>query len=523
MIRTPINKTHTIKPTQWFYWGTIAAFGLVHAIIYSFFPYSCDDYWYMMPIADYCKGIDTSFPANELWDLWIDHYKTDNIRFANVVFSLFLLVPKAIPSILSGLFVGAMLWQSSLLAGISQRNPLLLTLLATMITFMLPWYEEMFTLCFAFNYVWASALAMMVALMFWSGDKRHGVIISGIAGLLLGTWHEGFAVPLLVGFSAYIVLNRREINSSRVAIMAGMIIGLLWLASAPGLQQNLGYKTTKVTIEMALGKLALYHFPFWILAITLIIAATKKHSRQLLKDPLLLSFTAICATGMALNLSTDVGVRTGWTGYMFGIIANVYLWHKIKPAVYNNTKSTIKKILIAALAALLATHYAVVIYYSIKIRIENDFVLEEYKKSVDGTVFADVTYDYQASPIAWKKPYFEIFSYTWVTYWIDQYHGYAGKRLKVIPTCLRDADVIKGEKVSGDNPFWEYNGYLYSPADAAISYGDIYEIDFGPTKKRIELTPFPFKTSSGANYHFVFPQRATVHLWFGEIKSINRL
>ena len=107
----------------------------------------------------------------------------------------------------------------------------------------------------------------------------------------------------------------------------------------------------------------------------------------------------------------------------------------------------LKRIITVAVALFLLAHYIVVVYYSINIRAEFDKVMVEYEKSPDGLVFADVTYDYQASPLAWKKPYFEIFTYDWVMYWKDKFYNDCNKQMRVIPTCLRKADELKGNHI----------------------------------------------------------------------------
>ena len=85
---------------QSFFWGVLFLFALAHIIIYVLMPYTCDDYWYMTALADYCKGVDTSFPGDALWNCWYDHYTTDNIRLSNVVFTLTLLL--LVPELIDG-------------------------------------------------------------------------------------------------------------------------------------------------------------------------------------------------------------------------------------------------------------------------------------------------------------------------------------------------------------------------------------------------------------------------------------
>ncbi len=508
---------------QIFFWGAVFVFTLIHIIIYVLMPYTCDDYWYMIPLREYCMGIDSTFPSEALWECWLDHYQNDNIRLSNIVFTFTLLLPKIIPSILSGLFVGVMLWQSAKLVGISWRNPLLFVLLLFGVSFLLPWYEQMFTQCFALNYVWATVLTLALALVFWNKHTKN-ISISILLGVIVGAWHEGFSVPLLVGFITYLALNRREINRQRIAIICAMIVGLLWLISAPGLQANVGYKTNTLQLSVVLGKLIKYHVPLFILLLSVLVAATKKETRKQIIDPIFLSFVSICVTGVLLNIITNVGARTGWMGYLFGIIATLYLCKNFKEQRYNYGKSILKRILIIIISLFLLIHYIVVVYYAVKVKNEVEYVLEQYEKSPDGLVFADVTYDYQALPLVWKKPYFEIFTYDLVMYWKDKYYNDCAKQMRVIPTCLHNADKEIGEKVKGDNPFFIYHGFLYAPIDSSGNYEKMsyYEIDFGCTKKVLKCSNFAFTSTNGENFYFSFPQRATVHRWIGEIEEMNR-
>ncbi len=519
-----ISKIKEVKTSQWFFWGTIALFTVAHMLIYTLMPYSCDDYWYMTPLRDYCMGIDTSFPSEALWECWRYHYECDNIRLANVVFTLTLLIPKIIPSIISGLLVGIMLWLSSKLSGLSWRNPLLMMVLTFMLSFMLPWYEEMFSQCFALNYIWSTALALWLAYIFFIKENRPHDIIMALLGLVMGAWHEGIAGPLLVGFVAYLVVNRRAVNRQRIAMIIGLVAGLIWLAMAPGLQLNVGYKTASLDIYAILSKLVLYHSPLLILSLSILIALIKKDTRKLIVDPIFVAFVAICIAGVALNFITNVGVRTGWMGYIFGIISIIYLWRNMKVARYGRGESMQKRIITVAIALFLLMHYIVVVYYAINIRAEFDNVMEEYDKSPDGQVFADVTYDYQASPLAWKKPYFEMFTYDLIMNWYEEYHNSRVKDMRVIPTCLCDAENLDAIKVKGDNPFMIYNGHLFAPIKEDEKINDaVYEIDFGLTKKKLKCSNFIFTTSSGKKYYFSFPQRATVHRWIGEIEEMNEV
>ena len=135
--------------------------------------------------------------------------------------------------------------------------------------------------------------------------------------------------------------------------MIGIIFGLLWLTNAPGLQMNVGYKTKTFELTTILSKLVLYHIPLMLLLISIVVAIIKKDTRRIVLEPIFVSFVAICLVGVVLNLITNVGVRTGWMGYLFGIIATLYLWKQMKVLKYGRVKSIFKRAFALILAIFL--------------------------------------------------------------------------------------------------------------------------------------------------------------------------
>lgn len=505
----------------WF-WGVIVLFTIAHVLIYSFMPYVTDDYWYMYYLYDYCKGLDTSFPMDDLLNCWQIHYLNDNVRLSNIVFTLALLVPKIIPSIITGVLVGVSLWLSSKLCMIDCRNRLLLVALAFVFSFMLPWYEQMFSLCFAFNYIWATVIALLLVYLFFSESKQPNVVLSLFLGLLMGWWHEGFAVPLLGGFVAFFILNRREISISRVAMAVGLFIGLIWLATSPGVWKR--YETSAyIDVFIILKKFVQYHIPLLILLVTMFLIAIDKKKRAMLADVRLIVYVLICLIGVLISLCINIGPRTGWCGCLFSIITTIYLWRKLE-IKFSKTRVLLGRVFTFLITMFLLSHYVVVVHYAIKVRTETEHILKLYKKSYDGLVFADVTYNYQTSPLAWRKPYFEKFTYRWSLFWMSAYYDNPDKTLRVVPTCLKNADKLNAIKVKGDNPFMIYDGFLFAPVSGdSIVVDRFYEVKIGGIKKNLVCLNFPFTTTSGKEYYFAFPQRGIFQLWFGDIEEINQL
>lgn len=201
-------------------------------------------------------------------------------------------------------------------------------------------------------------------------------------------------------FCCVFILNRKEISISRVAMAVGLFIGLIWLATSPGVWKR--YETSAyIDVFIILKKFVQYHIPLLILLVTMFLIAIDKKKRAMLADVRMIVYVLICLIGVLISLCINIGPRTGWCGCLFSIITTIYLWRKLE-IKFSKTRVLLGRVFTFLITMFLLSHYVVVVHYAIKVRTETEHVLKLYKKSYDGLVFADVTYNYQTSPLAWK-------------------------------------------------------------------------------------------------------------------------
>ena len=211
---------------------TIAVFGAMYLLM----PYFSDDFWYMEPLRPFIEGTADTPDFGAVFDSIAYHYRTDNARLSNAFFTILICLPRPVLAILSTLLTGASLVALMRLARVELHQWQAVVWMCLLFAATLPWYDGMFALCFQFNYVWGMAGLLGVLALFLSGrlDRRRAMVPAFLLGLLVGGWHEGFSVPAFCACAALTALwPRRYINEPRLALLAGLAAGILWLVTAP--------------------------------------------------------------------------------------------------------------------------------------------------------------------------------------------------------------------------------------------------------------------------------------------------
>lgn len=238
-----------------------ACLSVLFGIIYYLHPYLHDDIWFMQPLSR-----DWSNPLlvlRSFVDTYVDHYLFDNGRLSNVFGMLLLSLPKWVGAFVLAVNTFVVLALGAAVAGIWRRRPVLCGLWAFGFTFALPWFDYMFCVIYAVNYLTTSALYLSAAYIFLHRPSRVGIVGAFALGLLLGLWHEQFACAAL-GSMVCVALFRRSYVTRRSAAMAlGLILGMSFLLLAPGPYSRVGFFTMFKGFANILSGTA-YGLPFYV-------------------------------------------------------------------------------------------------------------------------------------------------------------------------------------------------------------------------------------------------------------------
>ncbi len=494
------------------FFGIITLVSLAFTFMFLVFPWWGDDIWYMQPLKDYINGSDKTFPWDGLFSCWEYHYLKDNIRTANIVLTFFLLIPKWVSSILSGVMVWLTLYYAAKLVKLKYDNTGWL-LLCTLLTIFLPWEDFLIVSCYTLNYIWAAALSLIAIDLFLS-DKKYNPILIFIFGIIFGSWHEGFSGPVLAGFAGWMILNRHKLTLNRWLLCIGICIGILWLASAPGIH----HYSKELNGFSRLFLLSCIPFVLFIISIISILAAKRI---KLLFDntPIILSVAGLA--GMCLLfISPYLSGRIICFANLVFTIVSIFFAKEL--FAQTSIQPLIKNVSITLLSIFLCVHLVVSCYFTLVISNEYDNVVEEYKKSDDGTVFVPLTLAEDIPIICLRKPIRRMYG-GFYTQCVDSAYSDGYKRLRVIPIELKEYSVGKGSRIDGNLNIELYKNRFVGPI-LNPERPDSIEVRFNTKLGGIGNIFFrtEFQGKDGENYYYYFPEHLCVPQWLGiHIKEIN--
>ncbi len=497
------------------FWALLTVAASLFGMIYIVMPYVGDDYWYMLNLKDYFDGPRDYFPYRELRQTWVWHFQLDNIRASNVVFTFFLLIPKWIPSLLSGVMLFVSLVLSARLAGAEGYKGA--GVIVILYTFALPWYDSIFLLCFAFNYVWSTALMLTLIYyyFFFNGKvpRRLSVVIMPLLGGALGIWHEGFALPVLTAVTVtMIVYPRRYFNLEGLLLIASMMAGLLFLFRAEGLQIQLEQVNQPTDMVHRLCQVMKWSPLSVLFMATAIVCWCKRSTGALMKEPLMVFLLAAVICSFAIHLKIGLYPRVSWAGQVCSIVGLT----KICKVIYNQRLKKNKVLDTMLLIAIVLTQV-----YLIRVSIETFRVKDEinqaneaYLQSSTGEVFTSITTTFDASAFLLNRPFFEYFENPWYMKQIRKYYR-RDVAFSPVNDQLRYYIERDGTPMPGTQNLREFNGLYVMPmreSEAArptfryvhdfecdIEYGGIYT-EHG----RAALYPFTSQ-ADGRRYWLVRP------------------
>lgn len=476
----------------------IVAFAAVTALIYYMFPWSGDDVWYSVHLADWLEGRDPSFiPWQAIADTWEEHYLYDNIRMGDNILPFMLIMPKWISAAGLGLCAGAMLIFASRLAHAGHGRPLRLATVTLLLTFFLPWHENMFCLAYGVNYVVSSALTLYVLYKFLLEKDPHPARTITMSALL-GLWHEGFAVPLIIALTAACLLCRMS-SGRRWWTIAAMIPGALILWLSPGLTGNANHLFAYLNPYNILITVK-SNIPFLIWAALCTIALWKRPEARRAETPWIIIMLVVAAIICYINFHIIRGERVSWLLIMLSLIGIARSLTILWPG---NSHKRAQSVAAAGIYLLTAIHFGSAVYATALQRKAMDEAVESLRNHPGEPVFTDMRLVYQMPLAAWRKPC----SMLWERNKQEMRVRYFGLpedwhalRLPgaILPVALRDLTPGAGTAVPGSAGIREKDGYYY--VEGTFEGPWRLYVDYGIFTKLLPVEPVEFTATDGRTY-----------------------
>ena len=220
------------------FWGIFTFVSVCFTIILFAYPFCHDDWWYLGEMLYF--GAD----GNGHHDLWTGikecvtaHYATDNSRIGNTIGIFMVLLPTWLTSTIKSFVIILSFWFMTKVSGIKVGEYGKLILLFFLIVFGIAWEEHMFSTMYSFNYLVIIPIFLYGANIFLN-KTSFPIWEAVIIGLLIGAWHECYAVTLLGGGAVVLLFRIIPYSKERLALLISIAFGMIWLFAFPGAVQR---------------------------------------------------------------------------------------------------------------------------------------------------------------------------------------------------------------------------------------------------------------------------------------------
>lgn len=473
------------------------------AALYMIFPWCGDDVWYSIHLAPWLEGEDPSIiPWQAIVNTWREHYLYDNIRMGDNLMPLMLIMPKWISAAAIGACAGAMLNYAALLAGAGRSQPIRLAVVTLLLTFFLPWHENMFTLAYGVNYVVSSALMLYVLYKFLLANDPHPGATLSLAAML-GIWHEGFAVPMIAALSAMCLLCRMS-SKQRWSIIAAIIPGVVILWLSPGQMHNTAANFSGMTLFNTLVAVKA-NIPFFIWLAIYTAVWFRRPASGKTEMPWIITTVVVSAIVLYINFHITRGERVSWALILLsliGIARGIFI-------LWPHKRSRMTDCMTAVIYLLLCIHFGYAMAGAVQQRRSMDSVVESIRRNPGEPAWVDIVPINEMPFIAWRKPcsmLWERDKMSILSRYFRRHERRDSNRIgdPILPTALRHLSPHSGHPMPGNAGVREKDGFYF--ISGTIPEGTRrMVIDYGLFSKVLPVEPVEFTGSDSIIYTQITP------------------
>lgn len=481
--------------------GVFALMVASFAFILFVFPKADDDWWAWIDLTK--RGV---------WGAMCHRTTFDVARIGNMLGMLLLLVPRWIPAALEAICFAVGFYFMTKVATIELGEWRKMALLA-FLTWCFPmWENSMFSQMYAFNYIVPMPLLFGMIWMFINQDRCR-LWIGVICGILLGLWHEGYAIAFVSGALLNMAVLRGAISKTRVILVISVLIGFSWLLFTPALMNRQDFFKFKAGNIIQLWYSSIY---FVYILTVLICLSVKKLRLRLQSSNLGLQLFAV-ASGILMPLVALTGIARAM---MPCILITCCAFSVLLSKLFSEM-SPIKKIVFAALLTLFTSISLVATcIQTIKLRPMAEFMERAYLDNLaNGSVFGPICYPWNYPAVVLRRPDTELLlkgrgNASFLRYLTDN------EKLMIVPWELSEYKYGLGEPISRDSVVRLWEGHIISSqlSDTLI---DVVEVDYGLKKDFIHAETTSFKGADNREYVYILPYRTTLSTYLGAPRYIE--
>lgn len=494
-------------------------FVLAHWAIYALLPMMSDDYWYASAMMPWIDGTCSGIPWREMGATISTHFLHDNGRLGNILLVPLLMLPRWAGAIVPAVAVGWIVTGCCRFAHIGPRQLIWLTLTLCGISVMLPWFENLFVLCYGLNYIVPSAMSAWFVCHLVSEDRLRGPAVAN--ALLLGAWNEAFSLPLLAGGLMMAIMSqrprRRQILRRCMLLVPGLLYLLMVIAHVLATDTITPANGSPLTMTIRFGKLQV---PLLCLIILLAIEAIRTRDMRVLVRPWVILTLTAAMVALTLSVLVPRGERASTIIHLLSLMGIMRIGLRLAgPRWRVDNPRTLTAA--ALLAALLAWHYTAVVAMTARIHDAWRTIDLKARTTPGGPIFADIRLPEYSGLILWRKPTGVMLD-RWNMTTLNRAYPPGGPDAQprsIIPDALRHIRPGDGTPVPGTSDVRTLEGWHFRPDDGRDT--DYYSGKVGPFAKRVYFYAYPFRADDGGRYLFLYPQMSYFPTFFFSIDRLD--
>lgn len=536
ILHTNYKKSTQLRKSYKFCWNHvwILLFTIGFGIFFLVTPKYLDDLWYMEFTYDWYERqgiwnpdeggniITYGVPWEGIGEIIDFHYTQDNVRVCNMVGPFMLLFPKWAGSIFALIALLYTVWSAFRLTGINIRKSWLVGFGLALWVITPLWYHAMGTVIFQYNYVLSGGFCIWMLMMI----RRPGTTVASYIGFILlsaivGVWHEGFTLPMLVGLSLMLICFKDWRTRYVVTGVVILALGMVYHLSGASTIERTGLGYYSINIKRVIHSVW-YHRALWIVVVVSIIYVFKFGVKRFFCDRLLVFMLSSSVTAFGLAYYTQIE-RAAWWGDMASIIMTLQMLREmdVKTIGYRGWR-----LVLAGISMLWGGfQLAAVDVYTIRYAREYPQIIKKFLDEPNDSYFSSLT-DYPWIGI-WFMQFYDHHKFAWPEFPKQFYWGLFTERnfLNVVPEGLRNVRLEDAEKLEGNLGMYKYGRYVIAPTDSLDRYwlSDV-AIDYGWFKvddRYVDFIPF-VSEADGRRYVYMMTVYNTTEYQLGNIKGVSQ-
>jgi hypothetical protein len=462
---------------------------------FALFPAISDDLGYAMSFRDFLKGREP-FGFYMVTSNIKAHYLIDNARLCNVVAVLLAPLPRLIQAFVSTISIAYLFFCGIKYAKI-QHNLFAISIWVAYLVICFPWIDQMYILDFQINYLWSSALSLFIIIAFVR-QAKYSTFFLAFVSFIIGMWHEGFSFPLLISFIAIALLITPLRTLKTGVIIISMAIGFAYLAVSPS------FRLTPIPLY---GSRMLMVYPFAIPTFVLLAIVLLRRIKINTRIALLL-FPALIS--VALMIYSEKGSRVGSLSIVFSGLC-FFLLFPLKRK---------KDLAGISIFFLIILHLFAVVHQAYKANADTSFVLNQYAKHPDKTIYSNMVLRENAPWYCLQKPYYGWFAHSSTISVFERFYGDGTHQILVVPQPLKSFSIENADQIAGDVHAFYINGYIVMPDSFGERQVITYNVDYGRGALYRNFMVVPFKNyHDGKCYSWIYPENT----WLNQLTNSKPL